>query len=55
MFMPDGRRVVFGKDFKDGAGMQVYMARRDGSHLRCLTCGQPSKSNGGTPPRRPGV
>ncbi|MFL5780080.1 MAG: TolB family protein [Thermoleophilaceae bacterium] len=45
MFMPDGRRVVFGKDFKQGDGMQVYMTRRDGSHLRCLTCGQPSKNN----------
>jgi Tol biopolymer transport system component len=45
MFMPGGRRLVFGKDFKRGDGMQVYIARRDGSHLRCLTCGQPSKNN----------
>jgi Tol biopolymer transport system component len=45
MFMPDGQRLVFGKDFKKGDGMQVYMARRDGSHLRCLTCGQPGKNN----------
>ena len=45
MFMPDGRRVVFGKDFKNGDGMQVYMTRRDGSRRRCLTCGQPSRNN----------
>jgi Tol biopolymer transport system component len=37
VFMPDGR-VVFGKDFEKGAGNQVYIANRDGSDLRCLTC-----------------
>jgi Tol biopolymer transport system component len=44
MFMPDGR-VVFGKDFKQGDGAQVYMVNRDGSNLRCLTCGQPAPNN----------
>src|ERR1700730_6347780 len=37
VFMPDGR-VVFGKDFQQGAGNQVYIAGRDGSKLSCLTC-----------------
>jgi Tol biopolymer transport system component len=44
MFMPDGR-VVFGKDFKDGNGMQVHIVGRDGSGLKCLTCGQPPGNN----------
>jgi Tol biopolymer transport system component len=43
-FMPDGR-VVFGKDFKDGKGAQVYIANQDGSRLKCLTCGQPAPNN----------
>ena len=37
VFMPDGR-VVFGKDFKKGDKAQVYIARQNGSHLRCITC-----------------
>ena len=44
VFMPDGR-VVFGKDFKQGDGVQIYIANQDGSHLRCLTCGQPAPNN----------
>jgi Tol biopolymer transport system component len=44
MFMPDGR-VVFGKDFKKGDKMQVYIARQDGSQLRCLTCDRPAPNN----------
>ena len=38
VFMPDGRQVLFGKDFRQGAGNQVYMANLDGSGLHCLTC-----------------
>jgi hypothetical protein len=30
VFMPSGRRVVFGKDFRDGHGMQVWITRKDG-------------------------
>src|SRR5689334_257997 len=41
MFMPDGKHVVFGKDFRQGDGMQVYMTGFDGSDLHCLTCGGP--------------
>jgi Tol biopolymer transport system component len=37
VFMPDGR-VVFGKDFGKGQKAQIYIARQDGSRLRCLTC-----------------
>ena len=48
-FMPDGR-VVFGKDFKQGAGAQVYIAHQDGSRLKCLTCGQPGPNNVPAPP-----
>ena len=44
VFMPDGR-VVFGKDFKQGEGLQIYIAGQDGSHQRCLTCGQPAPNN----------
>jgi Tol biopolymer transport system component len=43
-FMPDGR-IVFGKDFKKGDGIQVYIARQDGSDFKCLTCGQPPPNN----------
>jgi Tol biopolymer transport system component len=50
VFMPDGR-VVFGKDFKAGDGTQVYIADRDGSNLRCITCGQPAPN--GVPAVRP--
>ena len=44
VFMPDGR-VVFGKDFRDGKGMQVYITRKDGSRRRCLTCDMPAPNN----------
>src|SRR6266576_4849450 len=44
-FMPDGRRVVFGKDFRAGDGIQVYMTQFDGSDLRCLTCGGPGPND----------
>ncbi|MBV9213234.1 MAG: PD40 domain-containing protein [Actinobacteria bacterium] len=37
VFMPDGR-VVFGKDFQKGAKAQVYIARKNGAALRCITC-----------------
>jgi Tol biopolymer transport system component len=43
-FMPDGR-IVFGKDFKKGDGIQSYIARQDGTALKCLTCGQPAPNN----------
>jgi Tol biopolymer transport system component len=42
VFMPDGQ-VVFGKDF--GMGTQVYIANRDGSGLKCLTCELPPPNN----------
>jgi Tol biopolymer transport system component len=44
VFMPDGR-LVFGKDFKQGEGAQVYVANRDGSGLKCLTCEMPAPNN----------
>src|SRR4051795_2068862 len=44
VFMPDGR-VVVGKDFKDGHGMQVYSSALDGSGRRCLTCDMPAPNN----------
>ncbi|HEY1356765.1 MAG TPA: hypothetical protein VGF21_00525 [Thermoleophilaceae bacterium] len=43
-FMPDGR-VVVGKDFKTGDGIQVYISRKDGSGRRCLTCNLPAPNN----------
>jgi Tol biopolymer transport system component len=43
-FMPDGR-VVVGKDFKDGAGTQVYVSNFDGSHRTCLTCDMEAPNN----------
>jgi hypothetical protein len=36
-FLPNGQ-VVFGKNFEDGYGIQIYRADRNGSHLKCLTC-----------------
>jgi Tol biopolymer transport system component len=57
VFMPDGRQVAFGKDFKDGQGNQVYMAQfPNGSGLRCLTCTGPGSSSSnvnGVPAIRP--
>ncbi len=45
VFMPDGKRVVFGKDFKKGQGNQVYIADwPTGHHLQCLTCHGPDTS-----------
>jgi hypothetical protein len=44
VFMPDGR-VVYGKNFKQGAGTQVYMSNQDGSGLTCLTCALGSTNN----------
>src|SRR3954462_5332341 len=44
VFMPDGR-VVFGKDFKNGDKAQVYIARQDGSGLRCLSCTMSGPNN----------
>src|SRR5205085_455999 len=44
VFTPDGR-VVVGKDFRDGAGMQVYSSALDGSGRRCLTCELPAPNN----------
>ncbi len=42
VFMPDGKTVLFGKDFRAGAGNQVYSASwPDGAGLRCLTCTGP--------------
>ena len=37
---PDNRTVVFHHDVP-GVGMQVFTAYLDGSHLKCITCGQP--------------
>jgi hypothetical protein len=42
VFMSDGKTVLFGKDFRAGAGNQVYSASwPDGAGLRCLTCTGP--------------
>ncbi len=56
VFMPNGRQVVFGKDFGDGQGNQVYVADLDGRHLRCLTCTGPGSATSnvnGVPAVRP--
>ena len=45
VFMPDGRHVLFGKDFKKGDKAQIYSVRLNGSGLRCLSCGQPGPNN----------
>lgn len=50
MFMPDGR-VVFGKDFKDGHGLQTHIVDRDGSNRKCLTCDREPRN--GVPVPRP--
>jgi len=44
VFMPDGR-VVFGQDYQQGDGTQIYIALADGTEQRCLTCGQPAPNN----------
>jgi Tol biopolymer transport system component len=57
VFMPDGREVAFGKDFRDGQGNQVYLAGfANGNGLRCLTCTGPGSSTSnvnGVPAIRP--
>lgn len=57
VFMPGGKRVVFGKDFKQGGGNQVYIASFPyGRGLKCLTCTGPGSSNdnvNGVPAVRP--
>ncbi|MFL5823238.1 MAG: hypothetical protein ACJ764_07330 [Solirubrobacteraceae bacterium] len=57
VFMPSGRRVVFGKDFKKGAGNQIYLAAFPTGHsLRCLTCSGPDSAThnvNGVPAVRP--
>src|SRR5919108_5556994 len=45
VFMPDGKHVLFGKNFREGDGMQVYRTRLDGSQLRCLTCDGPGPND----------
>jgi hypothetical protein len=45
VFMPNGRQVVFGKDFQTGEQNQIYSASfPTGSNLRCLTCTGPDTS-----------
>jgi Tol biopolymer transport system component len=39
VFMPDGR-VVFGQDYGQGAGTQIYVSQLDGTEQKCLTCDQ---------------
>jgi Tol biopolymer transport system component len=43
-FMPDGR-IVVGKNFREGDGMQVYLSQLDGSGRSCLTCDMPAPNN----------
>ncbi len=43
-FMPDGR-IVVGKDFHQGDGMQVYRSGLDGSARKCLTCDLKAPNN----------
>src|SRR4051794_23514701 len=44
VFLPDSH-VLFGKDFKQGDGAQVYVTNEDGSGLKCLTCEMPPPNN----------
>lgn len=57
VFMPNGKQVVFGKDFKNGANNQVYIADfPTGAQLRCLTCTGPGSNQdniNGVPAVRP--
>jgi Tol biopolymer transport system component len=50
VFMPDGQ-IVFGQNYQKGDGNQVYIANRDGSDLKCLTCEMPGPN--GVPAVRP--
>ena len=56
VFMPNGAQVLFGKNFQQGDGNQVYIANLDGSGLECLTCTGPnsqSANTNGVPAVRP--
>src|SRR5436309_2864927 len=54
VFMPGGRQVAFGQNFRKGAGNQVYVENLDGTGLRCLTCTSTQSSNvNGVPAVRP--
>jgi Tol biopolymer transport system component len=57
VFMPDGKQVLFGEDFRSGDGNQVYIAGfPNGAGLRCLTCtgpGSGSDNVNGVPAVRP--
>ena len=45
VFMPNGKQVVFGKDFETGASNQIYISNfPKGSDLKCLTCTGPDTS-----------
>jgi Tol biopolymer transport system component len=45
VFMPDGKTVLFGKDFKTGDNNQIYSAGYpSGGGLTCLTCTGPDDS-----------
>src|ERR1700694_677000 len=46
VFMPDGKQVLFGNDFKKGHGNQVYIASFPaGRGVRCLTCTGPGSGS----------
>src|SRR5439155_11671970 len=56
VFMPRGQQVVFGKNFRQGDGNQVYMSSLDGTGLNCLTCSGPGSNESnvnGVPAVRP--
>lgn len=57
VFMPNGKQVVFGNDFRSGHSNQVYIASFPaGRGLRCLTCtgpGSGSSNVNGVPAVRP--
>jgi Tol biopolymer transport system component len=56
VFMPDGQQVLFGKNYNQGAGNQVYSASLDGKNLQCLTCtgpGSGTSNTNGVPAVRP--
>src|SRR4051812_29691279 len=44
VFTPDGR-IIVGKDFRGGDGMQVYSSGLDGTGRRCLTCEMKAPNN----------
>lgn len=56
VFMPNGKQVLFGKDFRTGDKNQVYIANFDGSGVKCLTCTGPGSTTdnvNGVPAVRP--